>query len=345
MIQGKKKIIVTGGAGYIGSHVVVKLCLAGYEPVIVDNFHNSSPEVVAKLEMLTGTRVPVVSLDICCESGMASLFERELPYAVIHCAGLKAVAESVNDPMMYYDKNIGGTIQLLKQMDKVGCRRLAFSSSATVYGESGQVPFTEDSPTDPVNPYGRTKLFIEHIIRDWTVAGEDRSAVILRYFNPIGADESGLIGENPKGTPNNLMPLILDVAVGKRDELVVFGNDYETSDGTGVRDYIHVDDLARGHIAALEHTEAAVGTSMFNLGTGDQVSVLDLISTFERVTGQKVRFRIAGRRAGDVAISTADPSQAKDVLGWQTALDVDRMCADSWRFRSRHMADPADITN
>jgi len=236
--------------------------------------------------------------------------------------------------LMYYEQNIGGTLNLLKQMNEVGCTRIVFSSSATVYGDGMRPPFREDHRIGPTNPYGRTKLFIENIIKDWSDVGSDRSAILLRYFNPIGSNESGLIGEDPMGTPNNLMPLILDVAIGKQKTLVIFGNDYDTPDGSGVRDYIHVDDLARGHVDALKYTSTLNGTSTFNLGTGQGVSVFDLISTFERVTGQKVPYQIAGRRSGDVAVSLADPSLVKDILGWQAELNIERMCIDSWRFRS-----------
>ena len=342
MSKADTTVIVTGGAGYIGSHVVVKLCEAGYTPVIVDNFYNSSPSVVGKLEMLTGIAVEVAELDIRDAAGLGSLFARIQPAAVIHCAGLKAVGESVDHPVMYYEQNIGGTLNLLTQMDAAGCRQIVFSSSATVYGEVSAPPFREDANTGPTNPYGRTKLFIEEILRDWSAVGDGRSAVLLRYFNPIGAHNSGLIGESPKGVPNNLMPLILDVASGKRGELVVFGDDYDTPDGTGVRDYIHVEDLARGHVGALVHTSKISGWATFNLGTGKGISVLDLISSFERVTSQKVHYRIAARRPGDVAVSLADPSRARDVLGWQTVLDVDRMCADSWRFRSGNQTSSED---
>ena len=342
MSKADTTVIVTGGAGYIGSHVVVKLCEAGYTPVIVDNFYNSSPSVVGKLEMLTGIPVEVAELDIRDAAGLGSLFARTKPVAVIHCAGLKAVGESVDHPVMYYEQNIGGTLNRLTPMDAAGCRQIVFSSSATVYGEVSAPPFREDANTGPTNPYGRTKLFIEEILRDWSAVGDGRSAVLLRYFNPIGAHNSGLIGESPKGVPNNLMPLILDVASGKRGELVVFGDDYDTPDGTGVRDYIHVEDLARGHVDALVHTSKISGWATFNLGTGKGISVLDLISSFELVTSQKVHYRIAARRPGDVAVSLADPSRARDVLGWQTVLDVDRMCADSWRCRSGNQTSSED---
>ena len=342
MGQGNNTVIVTGGAGYVGSHVVVKLCEAGYRTIIIDNFCNSSPSVVAKLELLTGSSIEVAALDMRDAVGLAALFEKTQPGAVIHCAGLKAVGESVDHPVMYYEQNIGGTLNLLNQMDAVDCRRIVFSSSATVYGEVAAMPLCETSWTDPSNPYGRTKLFIEKIICDWSAAGVGRSAALLRYFNPIGADSSGLIGENPKGMPNNLMPLMLDVAIGKRENLLVFGDDYDTPDGTGIRDYIHVDDLARGHVSALDFTSRTSGIEVFNLGTGAGVSVLELIAAFERVTGQTIAYQITPRRPGDVAISLADPSRAKKVLGWEARLDVDRMCTDSWRFQSRNHASSED---
>ena len=236
-------VIVTGGAGYVGSHVIIKLCEAGYTPVIVDNFYNSSPSVTSKLEMLTGSSIQVAELDMRDTAGLGALFAKSQPSAVIHCAGLKAVSDSVDHPLKYYDQNIGGTLNLLNQMDAVGCRQIVFSSSATVYGEAPEVPSRETSPACATNPSGRTSC-IEEIIRDWSVVGDGRSAALLRYFNPIGADESGLIGDNPKGIPNNLMPLMLEVATGERKELLVFGDDYDTPDGTCIRDYIHVDDLA-----------------------------------------------------------------------------------------------------
>lgn len=342
MGRHKNTVIVTGGAGYVGSHVVIQLCAAGYRPIIIDNFCNSSPSVAGKLELLTGTSIEVAELDMRDTAGLAALFAKTQPVVVVHCAGLKAVGESVNHPVMYYEQNVGGTLNLLNQMDAAECRQIVFSSSATVYGEAAVVPSCETSPTDPTNPYGRTKLFIEKIIRDWCVAGVGKSAALLRYFNPIGADASGLIGENPRGIPNNLMPLMLDVAIGKRDELLVFGDDYDTPDGTGIRDYIHVDDLAHGHVAALDFTSRTSGAEVFNLGTGTGVSVLELIAAFERVTGQTIAYQITPRRPGDVGVSLANPSQAKEVLGWETRLDVDRMCADSWRFRSRNHASNED---
>ena len=271
------------------------------------------------------------------QNGLASLFEIVRPTAVIHCAGLKSVGESVDNPLKYYEQNISGTLNLLKQMDNVSCNHIVFSSSAAVYGENCRPPFNEFAGTTPSNPYGRTKLFIEDIIRDWSAVSEGRSAALMRYFNPIGANESGLIGERPKGIPNNQMPLILDVVNGGRDELLVFGDDYETPDGTGVRDYIHVDDLASGHISALEFTRGNNRTEVFNLGTGVGISVLELISAFERVTNQKVPHRIVGRRPGDVAVSMADPSRSKRILKWQAQFDIDRMCADSWRFCARNL--------
>lgn len=342
MSHSNNTVIVTGGAGYIGSHVAVKLSKAGYNIVIIDNFCNSSPSTIDSLELLTESRLDVAELDLRDSPSLEKVFAKTKPSAVIHCAGLKAVAESVDNPVMYYENNISGTLKLLNQMDSVGCRQIVFSSSATVYGEASAPPFSEDARTYPSNPYGRTKLFIEDIIRDWSAAGEGRSAALLRYFNPIGADASGLIGENPNGIPNNLMPLILEVALGKRDILKVFGDDYDTPDGTGVRDYIHVDDLARGHLMALDYTANKTGTEVFNLGTGQGISVLELISALERVIGQKITHRIASRRSGDVAVSLADPSRAKRILGWEAALDVDQMCADAWRFCNRYRTGDED---
>lgn len=336
MNNNNKTVVVTGGAGYIGTHVVIKLYQAGYSPVIIDNFCNSSPTVIEKLELLIGQRIEVANLDLRDADALASLFARARPQAIIHCAGLKAVGESVDHPVMYYEQNIGSTLTLLNQMDKVGCEQIVFSSSATVYGETVKVPSPEDARTCPANPYGRTKLFIEEIIRDWSAIGGNRSAALLRYFNPIGAHESGIIGENPKGIPNNLMPLMLEVAIGKREALSVFGDDYDTPDGTGIRDYIHVDDLADGHIAALNFITKKTGAEVFNLGTGNGVSVLELISAFERATGLVLAHRITPRRPGDVPIYLADPSRAKEILGWEARLDLDRMCADSWRFCRRN---------
>lgn len=335
MIQDNKTVIVTGGAGYIGSHVVAKLYESRYKAVIGDNFSNSTQSVVGNLEMLTGDSIEVAALDMRDAAGLAALFVKTKPYAVIHCAGLKAVGESIDHPVMYYEQNIVCTLNLLSQMDAVRCRRIVFSSSATVYGDAAEVPFRETSRTGPTNPYGRTKLLIEEIICDWTVTGDDKSAALLRYFNPIGADASGLIGDNPKGVPNNLMPLMLEVAIGKRDELSVFGDDYGTADGTAIRDYINVDDLARGHIAALDFITGVIGDEVFNVGTGVGVSVFELIAAFERVTGQTITHQVTVRRPGDVAVSLADPMRAKKLLGWEARLDLDRMCADSCYFH-RH---------
>lgn len=332
MKENSRNVVVTGGAGYIGSHVVLKLLNAGYVPIILDNFQNSSPSIVYGLERIAGTEIEVAELDICDRGEVATFFSRNEPIAVIHCAGLKAVGESVSNPILYFEKNVGGTLNLLRHMDEAGCRHIVFSSSATVYGVSGNIPCREDSMTLPCNPYGRSKLFIEEIIRDWCSSGDGRSATLLRYFNPIGADESGLIGEWPKGIPNNLMPLILEVAAGIRKQLSVFGKDYDTPDGTCIRDYIHVDDLARGHIAAMEFTKSERGVEAFNLGTGIGISVLDLISAFSRVTGKEIPHRFAAKRAGDVPVCLADPSRALNVLGWQAELTLDRMCADAWRF-------------
>ena len=312
MSQDNNTVIVTGGAGYIGSHVVLKLCEAGYTPVIIDNFYNSAPSVVGRLEMLTGSRINVSELDMRDSAGLATLFAETQPGAVVHCAGLKAVGESVDHPVMYYEQNIGGTLNLLDQMDAVGCRQIVFSSSATVYGEAAEVPSCETSRTGPTNPYGRTKLFIEEIIRDWSVVGDGRSAALLRYFNPIGADESGLIGENPKGIPNNLMPLMLDVAIGKSDELSVFGDDYETPDGTGVRDYIHVDDLARGHIA---RWILSIRRPEQRCSTLEPAAVFQCWSSFPLLSRSPPAFLPDHRAAaGDIPVYLADPARARAAL-------------------------------
>ena len=338
MQHPNRTVIVTGGAGYVGSHVVIKLHEAGYIPLILDNFFNSSKSVIGGIEAITGTKIEAVKLDVRDAAGLASLFARTQPFAVIHCAGLKAVAESVQKPLLYFEQNICGTVNLLKQMEATGCRRIVFSSSATVYGHMVEALLREDTETSPLNPYGRTKLFIEEIIRDWCAVEEKRSAVLLRYFNPIGADASGLIGESPKNIPNNLMPLILQVAAGNCEKLSVYGNDYQTPDGTGVRDYVHIDDLARGHVAAVDFTKRSNDVSVFNLGTGVGVSVLELIASFERVTGQHVPYGIVPRRPGDMPICVADPSRARDSLGWKTIWDLDRMCADAWRFQKNYLA-------
>ena len=330
------KVIITGGAGYIGSHVCLAVQRSGYQYVIVDNFLNSSPVCIERLEQLTGKPVRYIEADICHLANLLCLFEQEQPDAVIHCAGLKAVGESCSKPLLYYEQNILGTLNVLKAMDKTQTRHLIFSSSATVYGSPDYLPFDETHRLSPENPYGRTKLIIEHLIQDWAATGDARSAVLLRYFNPIGADASGMIGEDPNGIPNNLMPFILDVASGRRQSLSIFGDDYQTSDGTGVRDYIHVDDLAAGHCAALDYARQNPGVEVFNLGTGRGYSVLEVVNALERASNQTIKYEIAERRSGDIAASFADNTKAASELGWSPNRDLDRMCADAWNWRVKN---------
>jgi UDP-glucose 4-epimerase len=335
-------LLVTGGAGYIGSHTLIELSKAGYKPVVLDNFSNSSPEVLRRVEQLSGHAVDVVEGDIRDEGALVELFEsrrdaNEPLQAVIHFAALKAVGESVERPVDYYANNVGGTLSLLRAMDLCGVRQMVFSSSATVYGEPLRLPYTEDHPFSPTNPYGHTKAMVEQILMDWCQASADRSAVALRYFNPIGAHPSGLIGEAPQGRPNNLFPFITQVAVGKRDKLSVFGDDYDTVDGTGVRDYLHVVDLAIGHVLAVAHLAGGgKGFRGVNLGTGRGTSVLGLAQTFERVTGQKVPYEILPRRPGDIAQAWADPTIAATLLGWRASRGLEEMCIDGWRWQSQN---------
>ena len=330
-------ILVTGGAGFIGSHTCVELLNAGFDVVIMDNLSNSSAESVRRIEELSGKNVRFYEKDIRDEEAYAEIFADNAIESVIHFAGLKAVGESVRKPVEYYDNNIGGTVKLLAAMQKYGCTRIVFSSSATVYGSQNPVPFREDMPTGgTTNPYGTTKLFIERILTDTQAAHPDWSVVLLRYFNPIGAHESGRIGENPRGIPNNLMPYISQVAVGKLPYLHVFGADYDTPDGTGVRDYIHVVDLAVGHVKAVEKAMRDTGVSIYNLGTGHGVSVLELVHAFEKASGVSIPYQIEPRRPGDIAVCYADASKAERELGWTAQLDVDRMCADTWRWQSQN---------
>ena len=330
-------ILVTGGAGFIGSHTCVELLNAGFDVVIMDNLSNSSAESVRRIEELSGKNVRFYEKDIRDEEAYAEIFADNAIESVIHFAGLKAVGESVRKPVEYYDNNIGGTVKLLDAMQKYGCTRIVFSSSATVYGSQNPVPFREDMPTGgTTNPYGTTKLFIERILTDTQAAHPDWSVVLLRYFNPIGAHESGRIGENPRGIPNNLMPDISQVAVGKLPYLHVFGADYDTPDGTGVRDYIHVVDLAVGHVKAVEKAMRDTGVSIYNLGTGHGVSVLELVHAFEKASGVSIPYQIEPRRPGDIAVCYADASKAERELGWTAQLDVDRMCADTWRWQSQN---------
>jgi UDP-glucose 4-epimerase len=331
------KILLTGGAGYIGSHTAVELLNAGYDVVIADNFSNSSPLVVGRLEKITGRKVAVYDVDVADHVSLEAVFEKEKLDGVIHFAGLKAVGESVKVPLRYYRNNLDCTLTLLETMEKYGVNIIIFSSSATVYGTPKSLPLTEDMTTGPCSsPYGSTKLFIEQIIRDAAAARGDLSAVLLRYFNPVGAHQSGLIGEMPNGIPNNLMPFISQVAVGKHPRLNVFGNDYPTADGTCIRDYIHVVDLAKGHAAALEYCLKNPGIEVFNLGTGDGVSVLELVHAFIRANSIDIPYAIAGRRAGDVPEMYADVSKAYLRMGWKAGLTQEDMCRDSWNWQKNN---------
>ncbi|MDN5277780.1 MAG: UDP-glucose 4-epimerase [Clostridiales bacterium] len=329
-------ILVTGGAGYIGSHTCVELLNAGYDIVVVDNFSNSKPEALRRVKEITGKDFKVYAVDLLDRDGLDKVFSENDIQAVIHFAGLKAVGESVAIPLKYYYNNITGTIILCEVMQKHGVKKIVFSSSATVYGKPKSVPIKEDFPLCPTNPYGRTKYMIEEILRDVYVADNEWGIILLRYFNPIGAHESGRIGEDPNGIPNNLMPYITQVAVGKREKLYVFGNDYDTHDGTGVRDYIHVVDLARGHLKALEKAIKDNGVEVYNLGTGVGYSVLDVVKTFERVNGVKIPYVITGRRPGDVDKCYADPTKAHKELGWKAEKNLEDMCRDSWNWQKNN---------
>lgn len=330
-------VLVTGGAGFIGSHTSVELLNAGYDIIILDNFVNSKPESLKRIKELTGKDFKFYQADIRDEEAMTKVFAENKIDAVIHFAGLKSVPQSVKEPLNYYDNNIAGTVCLCRVMDKAGCKKLVFSSSATVYGSKNPSPLREDMPTGgTTNPYGTTKYFIEQILQDLCISDSEWGVSILRYFNPIGAHKSGRIGEDPNGIPGNLMPYITQVAIGKLECLNVCGNDYPTPDGTGVRDYIHVVDLALGHIKALDRLLKVKGCEVYNLGTGRGYSVLDVVKAFEKASGIKINYRIAPRRAGDVACCYADATKAKEVLGWQAQYDIDDMCADSWRWQSQN---------
>lgn len=325
-------ILVTGMAGYIGSHTAVALLQNGYELVGMDNFYNSSPDALQAIKKITGKDFAFYNADLRDKEGMRKIFTENSIDAVIHFAGLKAVGESVKKPLLYFQNNIIGTLNLLELMSEYGVKRIVFSSSATVYGEPKEVPINENAPNGTTNPYGRTKLYIEGIIKDVCAADAEFSAALLRYFNPIGAHDSGLIGENPNGIPNNLMPRICQTAKGIMKELTVFGDDYPTPDGTGVRDYIHVCDLADGHIAALKKLEGASGVHIYNLGTGSGYSVFELINTFVRVNGVDVPYTVCPRRAGDVPEMYADPTKAFEELGWKATRTLEDMCRSSWDF-------------
>ena len=329
-----KKILVTGGAGYIGSHTVVELVAAGYEAIIVDDLSNGSVQVLDRLKSITGREISFYQGSVADKGFMNRVFEENHIDAVIHFAAYKAVGESVQEPLKYYENNVGGTIALLEVMKENKVDHIIFSSSATVYGMNNISPLTEDLPTSATNPYGYTKLMMEQILTDLARAHSDWSVTNLRYFNPIGAHESGMIGEAPNGIPNNLMPYITQVAVGKLQELSVFGNDYDTHDGTGVRDYIHVVDLAKGHVLALKHNLENKGVAVFNLGTGIGYSVLDMVKAFENVNGVKIPCTIKDRRPGDVATCYADASKANDILGWKAEKTLQDMMRDSWRWQS-----------
>ena len=330
-------ILVTGGVGFIGSHTVVELQNAGYDVVVLDNLCNANPKVLDRIEAITGKKVPFYKADIRDREALNEIFEKESIDSVIHFAGLKAVGESVQKPLEYYDNNISGTLVLVDVMRQHGCKNIIFSSSATVYGDPAFVPITEECPKGVcTNPYGWTKSMLEQILSDIQKADNEWNVVLLRYFNPIGAHKSGTIGENPNGIPNNLMPYIPQVAVGKREELGVFGDDYDTPDGTGVRDYIHVVDLALGHVKALKKIEEKAGLKIYNLGTGCGYSVLDVVHNFEKASGVKIPYSIKPRRAGDIATCYADAAKAKEELGWEAQYGILEMCEDSWRWQKNN---------
>lgn len=328
-----KKVLVTGGTGYIGSHTVVQLLAANYSVVILDNLCNSSREVLNRIELLSGKKVDFVEGDIRNRDVLQTTFQLHSIDSVIHFAGLKAVGESQAQPLMYYDNNVNGSVILLEEMAKANIKTIVFSSSATVYGDPGYSQYKEDTPVAPINVYGRTKLMVEDIIKDLKNSDASWRAALLRYFNPVGAHASGKMGENPSGIPNNLMPFVAQVAVGKREKLSVYGNDYNTPDGTGKRDYIHVEDLAAGHLAALKVLENQSELLTLNLGTGKPNSVLEMIHAFEKASGKKINYEIVARRSGDLAEYYADPTLAEKILGWQAQLGIDRMCEDTWRWQ------------
>lgn len=329
-------ILVTGGAGYIGSHTCVELMEAGHELVVVDNLDNSSYEAIVRVQELTGKELVFYEVDLQDRPKLSEIFNEHPFDAVVHFAGLKAVGESVQVPLRYYRNNLVGTLNLLELMGEAGVRDLVFSSSATVYGEPKTVPITEDADLGPKNPYGRTKLYIEEMCRDVSGVPDGGSwrIILLRYFNPVGAHPSGRIGEDPSGIPNNLMPFIMQVAVGRREKLKVFGDDYPTKDGTGVRDYIHVVDLAHGHVAALDNLASVNGCVAINLGTGRGYSVLEMVAAAERASGRDIAYEVTSRRPGDAAVVFADPTRAQEVLGWKAERGIDEICADSWRWQS-----------
>ncbi len=330
------KVLVTGGAGYIGSHTCVELLKAGYEIAVMDNFDNSKPEAVTRIEELAGKKFPFYEADVRNEQKLREIFQTERIGAVIHFAGLKAVGESVQLPLKYYNNNLTSTLVLLQVMQQFGVQNLVFSSSATVYGNPHKMPITEDFPLSTTNPYGATKLMIEQMLKDIAKANPAFNPVLLRYFNPVGAHKSGRIGEDPNGIPNNLVPYISQVAIGKLQKLRVFGGDYDTKDGTGVRDFIHVVDLAKGHVAALRLFEKPCGLQIYNLGTGQGYSVLEMLQAFERAVGKKIPYEIVARREGDIPVCYADPEKAAKELNWRAEKTIDDMCADAWRWQKQN---------
>ena len=329
-------ILVTGGAGYIGSHTCVELLNAGHNIVVVDNLSNSKEDSLTRVQEITGKKLTFRQVDLVDKTELEQVFSAEAIDAVVHFAGLKAVGESVAIPLKYYQNNVTGTLVLCEVMAQFGIKNLVFSSSATVYGDPETVPITEDFPLQATNPYGRTKLMIEEILRDLYTSDTEWNIALLRYFNPVGAHSSGIIGEDPNGIPNNLMPYITQVAVGKLKQLMVFGGDYPTSDGTGVRDFIHVVDLARGHLKAIDRLTSKPGVVAFNLGTGRGYSVLEVVSAFEKASGKNIPYQITPRRPGDIAASFANPARANIELGWHTQYGIEEMCADSWRWQSQN---------
>ena len=330
------RVLVTGGAGYIGSHTCVELLEAGHSVTVVDNLCNSKEESLERVREITGRDVEFARADLRDGAALDAILAGQGFDSVIHFAGLKAVGESVQRPIDYYENNVGGTLSLCRAMAKAGLKNLVFSSSATVYGDPASVPITEHFPLSATNPYGRSKLFIEEILKDLHVADPTWNLALLRYFNPVGAHPSGRIGEDPSGIPNNLMPFVAQVAVGKLPKLRVFGDDYPTPDGTGVRDYIHVVDLARGHLAALDKLRQSPGVAVYSLGTGRGYSVLEMVAAFERASGRPIPYEIVARRAGDIATCYADPTLAREEMGWQAELGIDAMVADTWRWQSRN---------
>lgn len=337
MASTMEKILVTGGAGYIGSHTVLELLEAGKEVIVLDNLCNSSQESLSRVEKLTGKSIPFIQGDIRDAGLLDKVFAENNITSVIHFAGLKAVGESVEKPALYYDNNVVGSLTLLNAMQKAGVFCIVFSSSATVYGEPQEMPISENCPTGvPTNPYGKSKLMVEQIMQDFVIADNRWSVALLRYFNPVGAHISGEIGEDPNGIPNNLVPYISQVAIGKLEKLAVFGNDYPTKDGTGVRDYIHVVDLAKGHLSALDYIEKAQGCHIWNLGTGEGYSVLEMVAAFEKASGVEVPYCISPRRAGDIAECWSNPSKAKEQLQWQAQLGLSEMMSDTWRWQSQN---------